>query len=248
MRSRASSTTAAINSTHAAMHPTAARPRLRPARISATCANRQRRLPRRLYTPLPALAEWRRKPARHPRLLLAPMHAKPPEPPCHAALEKCLDEARAVDAAQGGMSVMPPPPHAGEPAPPPDHAGEHAPPPPPQHAGEQAPPPPVHAGEHAPPPPHPMPRPESAAEQACHDQAHECMMSEQPMPPQPPHCPPPPPHAGEHAPPPPPPVHAGEHAPPPPPPVHAGELAPPPPQHAGEHAPPPPPVAGTSGI
>jgi hypothetical protein len=148
---------------------------------------------------------------------------KPPAPPCHAELEQCLADAHVSDAASGGAAPAEPPPPL-MPPPPPPHAGEMAPPPPPPHAGEMPPPPPPHA----------MPRPESDAEKACHEQARTCMMAEDPKPPmpaKPPHCPPPPPphrpgadedggvmepapHAGEQAPPRPAP-HAGEHAAPP---------------------------------
>jgi hypothetical protein len=116
---------------------------------------------------------------------------KPPEPPCHAELEACLDAARAADAADaangtGGAAPTEPPP----PPPPPPHDGMAG-------APMKPPPPPHHA------------RPESAREAACHDQLRTCMMNE--MPPPPPRCePPPPPHDGM----------AGAPMEPPPPPPH----------------------------
>jgi hypothetical protein len=116
---------------------------------------------------------------------------KPPEPPCHAELEACLEGARAADAADGAndtdgaVPMEPPPPHdggmAGEPMKPRPHAHR--------------------------------PRPESAREAACHDQLRTCMMNEMPPPPAP-RCepPPPPPHEepkGAPMEPPPPPHGAG---------------------------------------
>jgi hypothetical protein len=190
---------------------------------------------------------------------------KPPEPPCHAALEQCLDAARAKDLV--ATSDAPPNPSAAA-----DGGAAASPKPGP---GMKA-----------------MPRAQTEPEMACHAEVRTCMMMEKdPMRTMPPHCLPPgrpmpgdeddggvmepepskdggvpghpqagesapgkpkppkdgepkPPKDGEPKPPkeggpkphePPPPSHAGEHAPPPP---HAGEHAPPP--HAGEHAPPPP--------
>lgn len=180
----------------------------------------------------------------------------PPEPPCHAALEACLQTARETDAANGGAdtdaAVRPRPAHACPPAPPPPSpkADHPAPPlPPPADAGHPAPPPPPPEAGHAPPPPPARPgappaprRPESDAERACHEAAHACMKTEMDAArPTPPKCgptpPPPPPDRDED----------GGVAPPhprkPPPPPAAGEPHPPRPPGAG--APPPPSAAGT---
>lgn len=191
--------------------------------------------------------------------------SRPPEPPCHAALRTCLDDARdnptEPDAdADGGVpeysadgddagaepgpgrgpghepppacATPPEPPAPKLPPPPPDETLPPAPklPPPPDAMPPGPPPPgmrPHCAKPHAPKMPH-HPRPESAAEAACHDQARACMMTEmesEPAPGEHLHCPPPPPPAPGDGPLPPVAGAAGTREPPPPPPPTAGAPA-----------------------
>jgi hypothetical protein len=91
-------------------------------------------------------------------------HPHAPKPPCHAALDACLDAAREADRAARGDAGEPPPA-----------------PPPPAHEGPGREPPPIEGDRRLPEcdaPPAPRPHHHSDAEEACHEQAHECMIAE----------------------------------------------------------------------
>ncbi|MEY4582966.1 MAG: hypothetical protein RL701_7669 [Pseudomonadota bacterium] len=109
---------------------------------------------------------------------------QPAAPPCHAALDACLDDARATaptapvsesdDADDAGVEPGPGPGH--KPPKAKDAMGPKPPAPPPD---AKPPAPPVGTKPPAPAPPAPpKPRPESAAERACHEQARACMTAE----------------------------------------------------------------------